>query len=553
MKRKLIAAGMLFLAALTVLAGCKNSSGKKNVKTFTAFVAVQGKRMPEHNRIRDKIAQKTGAQAEVEYLVGQSVAEKMNSMIKTGKYPDFLDGGSGTAQLLEAGAYVPLDEYLDDYPNIKNYLTEEQWNQMKQPDGHIYYLPQFGIIRGEDMNPEHSSEAFWIQKRVLIWAGYPKIRTVDQYFQLIEAYMEANPVNTDGSRNTGFQILCDDWRYFCLENPPQFLAGYPNDGCAVVDPETKKASVYDTIPEAKQYFQKLNEMYQKGVIEPDTFFLSYEQYLEKLSEGNVLGIVDQYWQFMDADNMLYGAGMTDRTYVPLGLVADESITDNYRCPEVINSGNGLGITVSCKDVEGALKFLNDLLEEDVQVMRWWGEEHVDYEIDENGYFYRTKEQRKHAADAKWQQSNLCSYYYFPHYEGLLKDGKNAADPEQQPEEYYATLDETDKKVLDAYGYEKWTDFLTPMKEIPPWFALYTAENSWPADTDYGKAKEDMREVKREWLPKVIMSDTYEETWEQYMQEYNKRVDIKAYEEELTREVERRIQLKSANEQIQSNK
>ena len=34
----------------------------------------------------------------------------------------------------------------------------------------------------------------------------------------------------DGTTNIPYTILCDDWRYFCLENAPQFLDGYPNDG-----------------------------------------------------------------------------------------------------------------------------------------------------------------------------------------------------------------------------------------------------------------------------------------------------------------------------------
>ena len=72
----------------------------------------------------------------------------------------------------------------------------------------------------------HNGEAFWIQTRVLKWAGYPKITTVEQYFDLIESYAQANPTMPDGTENIPFTILCDDWRYFCLENVPQFLDGF---------------------------------------------------------------------------------------------------------------------------------------------------------------------------------------------------------------------------------------------------------------------------------------------------------------------------------------
>ncbi|MFR3166213.1 MAG: hypothetical protein ACLTQG_30725 [Hungatella sp.] len=35
------------------------------------------------------------------------------------------------------------------------------------------------------MSAVHSDEAFWIQTRVLKWAGYPEVKTMDQYFDLI--------------------------------------------------------------------------------------------------------------------------------------------------------------------------------------------------------------------------------------------------------------------------------------------------------------------------------------------------------------------------------
>lgn len=515
---------------------------ENEIKTFAAFIAVQGNEATFDNRIMQKIGEKTGARAKMTFLDGLTAEEQIGLMTASGEYPDFLDGSVATGQLLEAGAYIPLDEYMEDYPNIKNYLTEQQWNQLRQADGHIYYIPQFGVVRGEDMSPNHSEEAFWIQKRVLEWAGYPKLKTLDEYFQLINDYLAANPVDADGQKNTGFQILCDGWKYFCLENPPQFLAGYPNDGCAIVDSETLEVKVYDTIPEAKQYYRKLCEQFSKGVIEAETFSMSYEQYMEKLTSGNVLGLVDQHWNFMGAENTLAGLGLHDRTYVPLGIVAEDSITDAYRSLGGLNVGNGLGITVSCEDVEGALSFLNHLLDPEIMKLRYWGEEDIDYTVGEDGIYYRTEEQRRNAADLEYINRNLCRYDWLPHYEGMMPDGKNAVSPGTQPGEYYATLSDYDKNFLDAYGFEKWTDFLTLVEENAPWYPLYTAINNWKEDSPHGIAKKKMEEVKRKWLPHIIMSPVsdFEKEWEAYIEAYHREVDVTAYEGELEREVARRI-------------
>ena len=117
------------------------------------------------------------------------------------EYPDFICGGNGMPQLYDAGALVALDDYIDKYPNIKNYFTEQEWDQLRQDDGHIYWIPQFSNIKGEEKTCTHNDEAFWIQARVLEWANYPEIKTMDDYFKLIEDYNAANPTMEDGTEN----------------------------------------------------------------------------------------------------------------------------------------------------------------------------------------------------------------------------------------------------------------------------------------------------------------------------------------------------------------
>ena len=118
-----------------------------------------------------------------------------------------------------------------------------------------------------------------------------EIKTMDDYFNLIESYNEANPTMEDGTENIPYTILCDDWRYFCLENAPMFLDGYPNDGSCMVDPETQKVMDYNTTDTAKAYFGKLNEEYKKGIVDPESFTQSYDEYISKLSSGRVLGMI----------------------------------------------------------------------------------------------------------------------------------------------------------------------------------------------------------------------------------------------------------------------
>ncbi len=530
----------VILVTVSIISGC----GKKDdgVKTYSALIAVTGPADNRDTRLRKKITAMLGADVYVEKLSGQSAEEKIKSLIAGRNYPDFIDGSDATDLLIEAGALVPLDEYLDDYPRLKSYLTEVQWDSLRKEDGHIYFIPPYGVINGHSTAAMPSGEAFWIQKRVLVWAGYPEVKTLDQYFDLIERYCRAEPM-TNGEPTIGFEILCDDWKYYCLENPPMFLAGYPNNGCAAVDPETGKTSDYDLLPEAKQYYKKLNDAYSKGLIDSETFTISYNQYIQLLSTGRVLGMVDQRWNIIDALGNLHGQGMDDYSYVPLPITADESIKPNYLCTEPnVNTASGIGISVNCKDVKGALSFLEGLLSPEVMTLRTWGERNIDYNVDENGIFYRTEEQNNNWGNGEFLQQNTCPYSYFPGYEGLLPDNKNAVVPSEQPDVYYDSLSEYDKKIMDAYGHKTWKDFLGTETEGKPWFPLYSVTADWKSDTEYGRARENMEKVKREWLPLVIMAgeDSFEDTWSEYMNEYERLVDVEAYLGQLDAEVQKRI-------------
>ena len=71
----------------------------------------------------------------------------------------------------------------------------------------------------------------------------------------------------------------------------------------------------------------------------------------------------------------------------------------------MNGANGLGITVSCKDIPGALQFIEDLLSPEVTTLRSWGVKDVDYMVGDDGLFYKTPEQR-----ANWNSSLSLAKY-----------------------------------------------------------------------------------------------------------------------------------------------
>ncbi|MBO5031042.1 MAG: extracellular solute-binding protein [Lachnospiraceae bacterium] len=547
MKKKIVVAIVLVTVALLAVYAAKTAEDDKkcDIKEFTAFFDVPGVEKDENNEIMQLIAQKTGARCREQWLAGKSSEEAIASFIASGEYTDFI---SGNVTLYEAGALIAIDLYWDNYPNIKNFMPPEQWDRFRQSDGHIYWIPQFGVVQGESAEVVHEGEAFWIQTRVLKWAGYPVIETIDEYFSLLESYAAANPVMENPyhpgemMQNIPFTVLCDDWRYFCLENPPQFLDGYPNDGSCMVDTDTKTVLDYNTSETARRYFEKLNEEYHKGIVDQEFFTQSYEEYLQKLASGRVLGMVDQWWQFAYSTNASLG-NMAEQGcgYVPLPITMDKGTKNQWHVKRgtELSVADGISITISCEDVEGAMKFINDLLDEEILKLRYWGMEQVDYKVHENGTYYRTTEQRKKAQDLEYGASHYCIYPYFPRIEGMLSDGINAFSPEYQPEEFFEALAPDVKECLEAYGCKCYVDMLGTNDEPGPWYPMYSYSDMLTLDSEAGRVWNKMGSVKKDYLPRVVMADNFNEMWQQYMQQYEA-CQPEIFFAEMQSELERRV-------------
>ncbi len=525
------------------------------ITSFTFFGVKPRPEINDNNEVREIIAGKTGVRVMESWLSGQSGVseeEAVESLIANSDLPDMIDGGDGCPILYEAGVLVPWDEYLEsgNYPNLSAYYTEDEWNEFRQEDGHIYWCNVFQKTKGASTETMHNDEAFWIQARVLEWASYPKIETLDEYFDLLERYYKANPTDIDPEGNERklipYTCLSDKGHFFCIENAPQFLDGYPNDGTVMVDhttdPENPQILDYNTTETAKRYFEKLNEEYKKGILDPQFATQNYDEYLGKLSDGVVLGMCDQYWNFQDTVDAQrqYGLDKLGCGYIPLGLTIDKGMENRWHTyGDTMNVSSGIAVTTACADPELAFSFLNAMLDQDIHNLRFWGVEGVDYLVDEDGVFYRTDEIRAMVGDDAYRKKHLCAYGYMPQYGGTSDDGKNANFPNEQPSEFLESLPQPVAKCFEEYGVKSYPGMIASVvEENQAWFPMWSYSNSMTRATKGGAAFEKMNEVKRQWLPMLVMSNDFENDWEDYMKDYEK-CDPQAFLDEMQAELNRR--------------
>lgn len=84
----------------------------------------------------------------------------------------------------------------------------------------------------------------------------------------------------------------------------------------------------------------------------------------------------------------------------------------------------------------------------------------------------------------------------------------------------------------------------PAEKNQPWFPIYSFAGTLTAETPAGIAMQKMDEIKKQWLPKVVMSggSDFESTWNEYQTTLTTQADVKAYEDALLKEAKRRAEL-----------
>lgn len=522
-------------ATATETAAANSDSGKVEPFDISVFIGQAGQQPTPDNKIYKKIKDELGATFNYEYLAGD-LNQKLGVMIAGQDYPDVM---TGNTKLTAAGAYIPLEDLIEEHaPNLKAHYAD-YWNMMKDPnDGHIYILPNYGVYNGKVNSTYYSGPAFWIQKAILKEFGYPKVKTLDEYFDLIAKYKEKYPT-IDGSPTIGFEILNNDWRNWGLFNAPQHLIGHPNDGGVVV--KDGVAEIFADKDYAKQYYQKLNEANELGLIDKETFVQNYDQYMAKLSSGTVLGMFDQHWNFGAAEDSLKTQKKDERTYVGLPLVFDAATKDYYRDLPVLNLNNGFGISVNAKDPVKIIKLLDALMTEDWQKTLAWGIQGEDYEVNEKGRFIRTQEQRDNAVDATWILANKAKTIvdFAPKIEGSYSDG-NSTGADSQIEEYQAGLKPYDKEILDAYGFNSYVDFFSEPPANPVYYPAWSIDLVEGSEAKVVNTK--LNDLSTKFLPKAILAEPakFDSAWSEYVEQIGK-VNVKAYEDKINEQIKWRIE------------
>ncbi|MEK3881810.1 ABC transporter substrate-binding protein [Paenibacillus sp. PL2-23] len=559
----------LLLATTVLIGGCGNNnnapenstgsnSGNEQTGTDTSpvtFTFFGADASPNWNNMRDEVGQyiteKTGVTIEAEYDVGAGGGEnKLALMAASGDVPDFIFAKGSLSSLVDAGLIIDLAPLIEEHaPNIKKIFSENM-NRLKysNDDQSIY---QIVTNMGVDQQYFDAGGGFEIQQRVLKELGYPEVRTVEDFENVLKQYVAKYP-ETDGQPTIPLTLNADDWRIMISVTNPAFLAtGAPDDGEYYVNPETYEAMLHYKRPKEKEYFRWLNKMYNEGLLDKDTFVQKDDQYKAKIASGRVLGLIDQEWGYQDAENALKSAGKDEYTYAHFPVTLTEEYQDKSFQPAGVD-GYGIAITTAAKDPVRLIKFLDWLASEEGQVLRNWGIEGKHYTVDANGQRVIPAEiQDRKVNDASnfAKETGIGQYRTFSaHYGDGVKDSTGNYYTTNFPEQIVAGYTEAEKETLAAYNATTWKDLFPSEAELPAkdWGALYNMPV--PTDGDYQVTFQKTQDIIRKRIPEAVLTkpENFDKVYDDFLAELDK-AGAKEMEAEYTELVKARVALFTGKE------
>ncbi|MEC0093272.1 extracellular solute-binding protein [Paenibacillus macquariensis] len=296
---------------------------------------------------------------------GGNAVQKLNTMIASGELPDVIWGerGPDVERLREAGMLVPLDDYIEKYPNLKKWLDPLALNMLRSPDGKIYQFPNWYT------NRPNGNAGWVVNKKIYAELGSPKLETTDDlysYLKLVkEKFPDVVPFESDLAKEGQgidqiFSAFKEDnlsfTRYFAVPEGDKMTSIYKDQGF-------RESVVYA----AKLFREKL--------MTQDAMTQTRDQVQEKLNNGKVAvyASTNPTTFAMEANSALAKVD-PDAGYFMVMPIHKEGLDVNKIFPGTYNKlgWNAAVITTSAKDPEAVFAFLDYWTGNEGMTLQMWG-------------------------------------------------------------------------------------------------------------------------------------------------------------------------------------
>ncbi|MBQ6979399.1 MAG: hypothetical protein IJR66_03370 [Clostridia bacterium] len=379
--------------------------------------------------IMTALKEKTGVNFYFSGINGQDAYNKQLKMnINTGAAPEvfFYAFGTDTSDVnfwAEEGIIQPLDDYLDDYPNLKTLLNSNQYKNLIASDGKHYFIPRlttannWGIYMRKD----------WIANLQNRGGQYSDVKypaddgsfTIKDFEYLLEAFTLGDP---DGNgKNDTFGLTLGEQLFWGL---PMMYA-FCDYGWTITGNQNNKDLTYSyTTQDFKNYINWMAKMYKLGYIDK-TYYenTTDEAKVAKFQRGKYGMLIANTGSFVPwiLSNAVFSADDVMFIAPPKGT----SDIGRNGSGGFMNFGGwwgGFFISHNCNNIRNALKLFDYIYSVEGSRLINYGIEGVHYDIGEEGEIVANLEGRNKepentfskAKDENGKEVNI-GYVYWANY------------------------------------------------------------------------------------------------------------------------------------------
>ncbi|MFB5267432.1 extracellular solute-binding protein [Paenibacillus enshidis] len=381
MKRKGIKTAVLFLCCALLLTACGGgqSTGEEagsydeNAKATITWLNILHTASPPTDTILNKIEEKTNTDIQFSWIPDASKEERINTALASNSLADVVTltilDNSSVRNALKSGMFWEVGPYLDEFPNLAK--IPEDTRKSASIGGKLYGVP---------FQKDLARNGITIRKDWLDKLGLELPKTTDDLMAVAKAFTEQDPDGNGVADTTGF-VDRNDLIYGAFKTLGSYF-GVPNNW--KVSEDGKMTPEFET----QEYIDTMNFMknlFDNGYINKDFAVTAKTDQQQKFAQGKA-GIY--VGALFDSKNLLNMAkGIQDN--MELEIVNNITTTGNESDRAIWAANNGIGGLIAfprseVKDeaeLKRILKFINDLMDEDVYALMTYGIEGTHYTVD----------------------------------------------------------------------------------------------------------------------------------------------------------------------------
>ncbi|GIP27769.1 sugar ABC transporter substrate-binding protein [Paenibacillus sp. J23TS9] len=377
------------MAALTICCGLlltacgdKGKTGEAsgnaadpNVKANISWLNILHTASPPTDTVIKKIEEKTNAEVKFSWVPDASKEERINTSLASDSLADIVTltilDNSSVRNALKSGMFWEVESYLDEFPNLAKISQDTRTSA--SIGGKLYGVPfqkdlaRNGVVIRKD----------WLDK-----LGLAVPKTTDELMAVAKAFTEQDPDGNGKKDTTGFMDR-SDLIYGAFKTLSSYF-GTPNNW--KVSDDGKMTPEFDT-EEYVKTMDYMKQLYDNGYINQDFAVTAKTDQQQKFAQGKAGIYVGALFDSKNLKNMAKGV----QDNMELVLVNNITPTGNEADRAIWAANNGIGGLLAfpkseVKDeaeLKRVLKFVNDLMDDDMYALLTYGIEGVHYSVDAN--------------------------------------------------------------------------------------------------------------------------------------------------------------------------